>query len=141
MRRQHGRRGQNLGELPRDYYKQGPVNDPGAGLIPEWVNNFTATNFPFVIGTTSEQIIPSNPLRSYVLIQNKDAASDMFVNFGNAATAFNGVIIIPRGNYELIGGAVGGPFSPSDSIHVLGAVAGMQGVVVEGVLPPVIPGQ
>lgn len=142
MRRHHGRRGQAtpLGELPRDYYKQGPVNDPGAGLIPEWVNNYTASNFPFIIGTDSEIIIPANPMRTYVLIQNKDAVSDMFVNFGNNATTFNGVIIIPRGNYELIGGANGGPFCPSNSVHVLGAAAAMNGVIVEGVLPPIIPG-
>lgn len=141
VRRHHGRRGQGgLGDLPYGRDMPGPMNDPGAGLIPEWTNNFTATNFPFVIGTTSEQIIPANPLRAYVLIQNKNAASDMFVNFGNSATTFNGIIIIPRGNYELIGGAVGGPFSPSDSVHVLGAAAAMQGVIVEGVLPPIVPG-
>lgn len=130
-----------VGDLPYDRQPVGPINDPGAGLIPDWTNNYTATNFPFIIGTNSEQIIPANPLRAYVLIQNKDAGSDMFVNFGVSATAFNGVIIIPRGNYELIGGANGGSFSPSDSIHVLGAAANMQGVIVEGVLPPIIPGQ
>lgn len=130
-----------VGDLPYNRQPVGPINDPGAGLIPEWTNNYTATTFPFIIGTTSAQIIPANPLRAYVLIQNKDGASDMFVNFGVSATSFNGVIIIPRGNYEFVGGALGGPFSPSDSIHVLGAGANMEGVIVEGVLPPIIPGQ
>lgn len=116
------------------------MNDPGAGLIPEWVNNFKASNFPFTIGTTATQIVPANPLRCYLLVQNKNAASDMFINFGQKATTYNGIIIIPRGNYEFIGGANGGPFSPSDSVWILGAAAGMEGVLVEGVLPPIIPG-
>jgi hypothetical protein len=136
------RRPGQLGDLPltqRLDRAPGPLHDPGTGLIPEWVNNYTATLFPFVIGLASQIIIPSNPLRTYVLIQNKDAVNDMFINFGNDATTFNGIIIIPRGNYELIGGANGGPFCPSDSVHVLGAAAGMNGVIVEGVLPPVMP--
>ena len=142
--RQINRRG-HLGDLPyplKQERKGGPEIDPGAGLIPEWVNNYTASIFPFTLTTAnqSEQIIPANPMRTYVLIQNKDAAADMFVNFGNNATAYVGVIIIPRGNYEFIGGANGGPFCPSDSINVMSATAGVEGVVVEGVLPPVIPG-
>ena len=131
------RRELGLGELPPSHYRAGSMIDPDAGLIPEWVNRYKQSNFPFVIGVASEQIIPSNPLRVYVLIQNKNAASDMFINFGNDATPFNGIIIVPRGNYELIGGANGGPYCPSDSIHVLGAVAAMNGVVTEGILPPI----
>jgi len=138
MRRHHGRRG--LGDLPRDHSRTGPLNDPGAGLIPDWVNNYKASNFPFVTGLISQQVIPANPLRCYVLVQNKNALNDMFINFGADATPFNGVIIIPRGNYEFVGGSNNGAFSPSDSINILGAIAGMNGVVVEGVLPPVIPG-
>ena len=143
MRRQHGKRGQGqLGDLPYTHKRErrpGPEISPGAGLIPEWINYYRASNFPFVIGLASEQIIPANPLRAYVLIQNKSAVSNMLVNFGNDVTAFNGIIIIPLGNYEFIGGATGGSFSPSDSIHVLGAAAGLNGVIVEGVLPPVMP--
>jgi hypothetical protein len=86
------------------------------------------------------QIVPANPLRVYVLVQNKNAANDMFINFGSKATEYNGIIIIPRGNYELIGGAEGGAFCPVDSVHILGAAAGMDGVLVEGVFPPVLGG-
>lgn len=142
MRRQHGRRQQQyrpMGELPYGRDVPGPINDPGADLIPEWINNYTATIISFTAGVVSAQIIPANPLRVYVLVQNKNAASDMFINFGTAASAVNSITIIPRGNYELIGGANGGPFSPMDSIHMLGAVAAMQGAIVEGVLPPVSP--
>ncbi len=139
----------NLGGLPRDRQdpEPGGVHYPGdRGAVPgqprrmasgrlAWVNRYTATNFPFVIGTESQQIIPANPLRTYLLIQNKDAGSDMFLNFGQKANDFNGVIIVPRGNFELIGGSTGGPFVPSDSIWILGAAAAMEGVLVEGVLP------
>ena len=141
----------NLGGLPRDRQdpEPGEVHYPGdRGAVPgrpgrargpggraRWVNSYTATNFPFVIGTESQQIIPANPLRTYLLIQNKDAGSDMFLNFGQKANDFNGVIIIPRGNFELIGGSIGGPFVPSDSVWILGAAAAMEGVLVEGVLP------
>ena len=134
---------QGLGELPADKLRErapGPVVDPGAGLIPEWINNYTATLFPFSLPTNDVTAIPANPLRCYLLIQNKDAAADLLVNFGNVANSFSGVIIIPRGNYELIGGAVGGSFCPSNSVHLLATVANQQAVIIEGVLPPVIPG-
>ena len=131
-----------LGELPEDQLKDrrpGPMHDPGAGLIPEWYNYYTSNNYGFQVGTVSENILPANRLRAYVLVQNKDAAADMYISFGASADAFNGVLIIPRGNYELIGGEKGGAFVPSDSIHVLGTVANQQGVLVEGVMPPVMP--
>lgn len=117
----------------------GPVLNPGAGLVPDWINRYTMSSFPFVIGVTAEQVLPANPLRAYIIVQNKNAASDMFINFGVQASANNSLIIIPRGNYELIGGANGGSFVPSDSLWVLGAVAGMQGIALEGVLPPAPP--
>ncbi len=107
----------------------------GPGGRPGYRNSDTATNFPFVIGLQSTQIIPANPLRVYLLVQNKDAGADMFINFGQKANAFNGVIIIPRGNFEFIGGGPGGSFSPQDSVWLLGAVADMNGVLVEGVRP------
>jgi len=132
-----------LGRLPeplaaeRDTSKR-RILDPGAGLVPDWVNNFTAALYPFIIGTTSQQIVPANPLRCYLLVQNKSALADMFINFGQKAST-GSIIIIPRGNYEFVGGAGGGPFSPGNSVWVLGSVAAMSGVLVEGVLPPVLP--
>lgn len=132
----------NLAGLPEPLRRERDLNkrilDPGGGLLPDWVNNYTAATYPFVIGTTSEQIVPANPLRCYLLVQNKDGASDMFINFGQKATG-GSVIIVPGGNYEFVGGAVGGPFSPGNSVWVLGDAAALIGVLVEGVLPPVIP--
>ena len=133
------RRPPGLGDLPYYGDRPGPEIDPGRGLMPAWINNFTTANYPFIVGTAAQQILPANPLRAYLLIQNKDGASDLFINFGQKPTAFNGLIIIPRGNYELIGGATGGSFVPSDSVWLLGDAANMEGVVIEGVLPPVLP--
>lgn len=132
-----------LSGLPEPLRRERDLNkrilDPGAGLVPDWINNYTSANYAFTIGIVSEQIVPANPLRCYLLIQNKSAISDMFINFGTKATPANGIIIIPRGNYELIGGAIGGSFCPGNSVWMLGAVAGLSGVLNEGVLPPVIP--
>lgn len=135
---QSTRRG-TLGDLPlsRKYEdRQGPINDPGSFLFPEWINEYQTAIFAGTIGLASARIIPANPIRSYLLVQNKDAASDLFINFGNSADSFNGIIIIPRGNYEFIGGATGGPFCPSDSVHLAGAAANMNYAIVEGSLPP-----
>jgi hypothetical protein len=70
-----------------------------------------------------------------LLVQNKDAASDMFINFGQKPTAFNSIIIRPLGNYEFVGGSFGGAFCPSNSVWILGGAVGMNGALVEGVLP------
>jgi len=137
-----------MGGLPYHRDTPGPLHVPGAagagapGLLrgvsrgpPRWLNKSTASNFPFRVGTTARQIVPANPLRVYLLVQNKDAGSDMFINFGQKADTFNGLVIIPRGNIELIGGAEGGAFCPMDSIWILGAAADLEGVLTEGVMP------
>ena len=130
-------RNRGLGELPADYRRQGPLLDPNGPEIGAYENKYTATQYPFVVGLSSIQVIPSNPYRCYVLIQNKDSVNNMFVSFGTNATAFGSIIIVPEGNYELIGGGIGGAFCPNNSVYVLGTVAGQSGVLVEGVLPPV----
>ncbi len=104
------------------------------GVAREWTNPYRGTIIPFSVDLVSEQIIPANRHRCYVLIQNLNAANDMWVNFGVEAAVNASILIIPRGNYELIGGAQrGAPFSPADSIHVLGTVAAQFGIVSEGV--------
>ena len=126
----------NLGDLPYERDRQGRLNRPSGGLVyGEWENKYTASLYPFVATPVALIVIPANPRRAYVLIQNKDAASDLLVNFGQKPTAFNGVIIEPGGNYEFVGGSFGGAFVPSDSVWVLGTAATQDGVLVEGVLP------
>lgn len=125
-----------LGDLPYDRDRGGKLNRPSGGLLyGEWENRYTASNYPFVTEAGAVQVIPANARRAYLLVQNKNAINDMFINFGQKATVFNGIIIIPRGNYEFVGGSFGGAFVPMDSIWILGGAVGMNGVLVEGVLP------
>lgn len=129
----------NLGDLPEDIQRERRSRqgfDPSAGLVLDWVNRYKTTNFGTIVGTTSRNILQNNGLRTYLLIQNKDAVSDLFLTFTTDASAFAGILIIPRGNYELIGGEAGGSFVPSDSVNLIGAAAGINVVVVEGTLMP-----
>jgi hypothetical protein len=126
----------DLGDLPYDRDRQGRLNRPSGGLLPgEWENRYTASLYPFVTTAAAELIVPANARRAYLLVQNKDGIDDMLINFGQKATAFSSVIIIPGGNYEFVGGSFGGAFVPMDSVWVLGGAVGMDGVLVEGVLP------
>ena len=125
-----------LGDLPYDRDQGGQLNRPSGGLLyGEWANRYTASLYPFVTEATAQQIIPANARRAYLLVQNKDGASDMFINFGQKASVFASVIIIPGGNFEFVGGSFGGAFVPMDSVWVLGGAVSMNGVLVEGVLP------
>ena len=128
-----------FGELPLDLRherKQGPLQNPGAGLYPDWINEYRTTLTAAQIDTNGQAIIPANPLRAYLLVQNKDAATDLYFNISNAADAFNGIIIIPRGNYEYVGGANGGSFVPSGTVYLTSAAGTIDVAVVEGILPP-----
>lgn len=58
------------------------------------------TNTARTVTNASAQLIAANAARQYVLIQNKDGAGNIFVNFGSAATVGNGLRITPGGNYE-----------------------------------------
>lgn len=128
-----------MGDLPADLGRErrgGQGFDPSAGLALEWVNRYKTTNFGTVTGAGSITILQNNGLRTYLLVQNKSAASDLFLTFTTDASPFSGILIIPRGNYELIGGEAGGSFCPSDSVNLIGAAAGMNVVIVEGTLMP-----
>lgn len=125
-----------LGDLPYDRDRGGKLNRPSGGLLPgEWENRYTASLYPFVTVATAQQIVPANARRAYLLVQNKDGATDMFINFGQKPSAFTSVIIIPGGNYEFVGGSFGGAFVPMDSVWIIGGAVGLEGVLVEGVLP------
>jgi len=131
-----------LGELPESKLRERALGkeifDPGSGFVSDWINRYTQSNFPFSIGAVSERAIPANPLRTYLLIQNKSAGI-LFVNFGQNATTFNGIRIIAGGNYELIGGATGGAFVNGDDVYILGDGAALEGVLTEGVIMSITP--
>lgn len=127
---------QGLGELPAllraESLPTRQVLNPDEGAVPDWLNQYTQSNFPFTIGVTSERILPANPFRTYLLVQNK-SADFIFLNFGQVATNYNGIRIAPGGNYELIGGATGGAHCPGDDVYVIGNAAALDGVATEGV--------
>jgi hypothetical protein len=127
-----------LGDLPESLTRErrgGKVFDPTSGLALDWVNRYKTSNFGFIVGAAGAQLLQGNKLRTYLLVQNKDAATDLFLSFGTEANAFNGIIVIPRGNYEIIGGEDGGAHIPQESVNAF-ATANVNIVVVEGTLSP-----
>ena len=118
-------------KLPQARQPRGRILDPGRGHVADWVNRHTASLFPFTAGLTSFRVLPANPLRAYLLVQNL-SASNMFLNFGQNATTTAGIRIIAGGNYEQIGGAPAGAFCSPQDIYILGAAAALPGIVVEG---------
>ena len=78
-----------LGELPGDRRREESfrgkrILNPGESYVYDWINRYTASLFPFTIGTTALRILPANALRTYLLIQNKEAV-------GSGLQLFNGV--------------------------------------------------
>ena len=130
-----------LVELPASIGEERSIHgkrilDPGSMFVTDWINRNTLSLFPFTIGIVAERILPANPLRTYLLLQNKAAVGNLFINFGQNPTAFASVIIVPGGNIIFEGGATGGAFSPQDDIFILGSVAGIDGVAGEGLWTP-----
>lgn len=83
-------------------------------------NQKTVTN-------ASAVLLAANAGRQYLLIQNKDAVGDVFVSFGKAATAGNGVRVIAGGALELVG------VCTTQAIYCIGSIANNANVTtVEG---------
>ena len=132
------RRGLPLGDLPETlgYERRGgQMFDPSAGLKLDWSNRYKTLQFGFQAGPASAAVLQGNFLRTYLMIQNKDAAVDLFVAFGTEASAFNGGLIIPLGNAELIGGEMGGCFCPPETVNVF-AASTINSLIIEGSLVP-----
>ena len=100
---------------------QTTVNTP-----PQYTNYNTSFVAPFVTGRTSSQVLPTNPLRTFLLIQNLSAASNLYFNLGSGAGVNSGVLL-SAGQ-----GIVFDNTSPSDSINVYyDNATPQQGVVLE----------
>lgn len=61
----------------------------------------TGSNAGATVTNASAQLVAVNASRNYLLIQNKDATGNIWINFGAAATQANGVKIQPGGSFEL----------------------------------------
>ncbi len=75
------------------------------------------------VTSASTQLIGANAARQYLLIQNKDPSGTIYVTFGGAATALNGVRIGPGGNWEP-------PVAPTTAANAIGDLASNANVVV-----------
>ncbi len=129
-----------LGELTESISSERSIHgkrilDPGSMFVTDWINRNTLSLFPFTIGVTAFRILPANPLRTYLIVQNKSGGV-IFINFGQNPTTFSSIEIPAGGNYEFTGGATGGGFSPQDDIYVLGSAANLNGVAGEGLWTP-----
>lgn len=85
-----------------------------------------AANVPLVTTARSLQLLPANPDRNYLLIQNRGIAS-VFIAFDRLAAISNGIEIAGGGFYE--------PFSaPRNSVNVISAVPGQLVIAIDGVI-------
>lgn len=73
--------------------------------------------------------LPANHLRSYLIVQNRSAATNLFIGFGAAATETTGILILPGGGNYLADYMV-----PTDEIYIFFlAGAAETCVICEGV--------
>ena len=69
-----------------------------SSLVP---TNSAGSNVNPVVTNVAAQLVAVNAQRKYCLIQNKDAAGNIYINFGGVATVANGLKIPAGGSYEL----------------------------------------
>jgi hypothetical protein len=54
---------------------------------------FSGTSQQHIATTTSGQLVPANASRKFIMVQNKDAALDIYLGFGVTATTANGFVL------------------------------------------------
>lgn len=86
-----------LGQLV--YYDQAPTGT--ANIVAQVPTRATGANTQKTVTNASAEIVATNASRNYLLIQNKDSAGNIYLNFGAAATVANGLKIAAGGSYEL----------------------------------------
>jgi hypothetical protein len=143
---------QYLGELPEDFLSErslrepimspmirefapgtSPLVGPDPSLpIPVAANNYKSAMYPFLSALASTKVVPANPYRAFLLIQNNDAVNAVFVNFGADASLTNALRIVANGNLAFAGGSKGGSFCPLEDVYIIGAAAGSPCIVMEG---------
>lgn len=89
------------------------TNNSGAGTQ----TNPTVTN-------AAAQLLAFNVSRRYLLIQNKDATGNVFVNFSTTATVANGIKIPPGGSLTM------DAFACNNAISAIGDIASNANVIV-----------
>lgn len=125
--------GTNGAATPADAPSFGPT--AAVGNMPEgatpYVSSAVFTPFPFTIGTASNPvspiIIPKNPSRAALLVQNLSGVTNLLINFGAPANLNLGFIIVPGG------AALFDQFTPTNDIYAFfNNAAPQSGVIFEG---------
>lgn len=103
-------------------YNRGASN---VTMIQNRVAQMAPVNTVKTVTNASGQLLAANASRQYLLIQNKDPAGILYVNFGaGAATTANGVQIAPGGSYEL------DLVVPTTAVQCIGSIASNTNVLV-----------
>lgn len=130
--------------VPR-FYSDGMVlgaGGPGGGVVtridpvtgatittpaaPKYKNENRSFITSFSIANNSTQILPDNPRRTLLLIQNLDATANLYFNLGSGASVFNGVRL------EAGEGYVFDVACPADSLFVFfDSASNSSGIVLE----------
>lgn len=100
---------------PGYQYSEDNVFDPTVGTPMAnavWKNNRSGTTTPFTVADTSTQIVPANGNRVLLIIQNFSTTDTLYFNFGQAASALNGIALA-------VGAGIILDFAcPNDSVNV-----------------------
>ena len=104
--------------LARPFYLvDGITGDAGSGAAISMRDGAgTKTDRSIPVTTNSTQAVPANPDRKRILIQNQDAAVNVFVNLGTAATNGIGSIKIGPGGFLDIEGT-------TQALNIMGSAA------------------
>lgn len=104
---------------------QSQVNPATGAPVDGYRNRNVANTTPIQLvgGAASVRVLPANPRRTGLLIQNKDTTADLFIGFGNAADASS--ISVAAGGYILLDFT-----TPASEVYAF-AVANVQAVFVD----------
>lgn len=84
------------------------------------------TDYSALVGTTTDDYVPANQSRKYLLIQNSDTAAMVYVSFDEAAVV--NTDDTTSGSFKLVPGASlifgeGGGFVPTGVVHAISSAS------------------
>ena len=102
------------------YYDQAPTGN--VSLVNPVLGVGANTNV--TVTTASSLILAANANRKYLIIQNKDASGNIYINFGATATVANGLKLPPGASYELDSNVL------TAAINAIGDIASNTNIVI-----------
>lgn len=85
----------------------------------------SAANSQKTVTTVAANVLPANPDRAFLIVQNKHNVGKIYIAFGGVATVGGGYEIAPGDALELVGGIV-----PVGAVSAIGDAASNAAVVV-----------